>query len=236
MEYLKTFESFNEDLILEKLDLQPLFDILKSSINKNAIATLIVGSLLAVSSVAQATNFIENRPDLGHKDKVVLVQAIKKYKDPLTIRLSQSGWDHIRNHEKLKLQAYSIGDGMITIGYGHASPVDDSKYKIGDKISVKTANKLFIQDMNIAAEGVRRIFEEWKEQGINIKLTQNQYDVMVSLAFNMGIEGLRTSKFIQLIKKNKITRAASKIKTTGLRDNYSGLEERRKDEYKKFIS
>ena len=236
MEYIKTFESYNDNLILERLDLQPLLNLLKSSVNKNAIATLIVGSLLAISTVTQATNFIENRPDLSHKDKVVLVQAIKKYKDPLTMRLSQSGWDHIRNHEKLKLQAYSIGDGMITIGYGHASPVGESKYKVGDKISSKTANKLFIQDMNIAAKGVRRIFEEWKEQGINIKLTQNQYDVMVSLAFNMGIEGLRTSKFIQLIKRNKLTRAAKQIKKTGISDNYHGLEERRKDEYKKFIS
>ena len=236
MEYIKTFESYNDDLILEKLDLQPLFDLLKSSINKNAIAILIVGSLLSISSVSQATNFIENRTDLKHNDKVVLVQTIKKYKDPLLLRLSHSGWEHIRNHEKLKLQAYSIGDEMITIGYGHASPVDESKYKVGDKISVKTANKLFIEDMNIAAKGVRRIFEEWKEQGINIKLTQNQYDVMVSLAFNMGIDGLRTSRFIQLLKRNKITRAAKQIKTTGISDKYPGLEERRKDEYKKFIS
>jgi lysozyme len=236
MEYLKTFESYNDNLILERLDIQPLFDMLKSSINKNSIATLIVGSLLAVSSVSQATNFIENSPDLDQSDKITLVKAIKKYHDPLILRLSQSGWEHIKNHEKLKLQAYSIGDGMITIGYGHATPVPESKYKVGDKISIKTANKLFIEDMNIAAKGVRRIFEEWKEQGINVKLTQNQYDVMVSMAFNMGLTNFRTSKFIQLIKKNKLTRAASKIKTTGIRDNYPGLAERRMDEYKKFIS
>ena len=236
MEYIKTFESYNDNLILEKLDIQPLFDLLKSTINKNSIVTLIVGSLLAVTSVAQATNFIENRPDLAHKDKVVLVQAIKKYHVPLILRLSHSGWEHIKNYEKLKLVAYNLNDGRITIGYGHAEPVDESKYKVGDKISVKTANKLFIQDMNIAAKGVRRIFEEWKEQGINIKLTQGQYDVLVSLAFNVGIEGLRTSKFIQLVKKNKLTRAANKIKTTGISDNYPGLEKRRLEEYNKFIS
>ena len=236
MEYLKTFESYNDDLILERLDLQPLLNLLKSSVNKNAIATLIVGSLLAVSSVAQATNFIENRTDLDHKDKVVLVQAIKKYHDPLTLRLSHSGWDHIRKHEKLKLQAYSIGDGMITIGYGHALPVDESKYKVGDKISVKTANNLFIQDMNVAAKGVKRIFEEWKEQGINIKLTQNQYDVLVSLAYNLGVTDLRTSNYIQFIKENKLTRAAKQIRITGISEKFPGLEKRRLEEYKMFIS
>lgn len=234
--YIKTFESYNENLILERLDIQPLFDLLKSSINKNAIATLIVGSLLAVSNVSQATSFIENRTDLDQASKTTLVKAIKKYHDPLVLRLSQSGWDHIRNHEKLKRVAYTIGDGMITIGYGHAKPTLDSEYKVGDRISVKTANKLFVEDMNIAAKGVRRIFEEWKEQDINIKLTQNQYDVLVSLAFNMGIEGLRTSKFIQLLKKNKITEAAKKIKTTGIENNFPGLEKRRIEEYKRFIS
>lgn len=236
MKYIKTFESYNDDLILEKLDLQPLLYLLKSSVNKNAIATLIVGTLLSVASVAQATNYIENKSDLTQKDKVELVKKIKKYHDPLDLRMSQSGWDHIRKYEKLKLAAYNLNDGRITIGYGHAEPEETSTYKVGDKISVKTANKLFIQDMNIAAKGVRRIFEEWKEQGINVKLTQNQYDVMVSLAFNMGIEGLRTSKFIQLIKRNKLTRAAKQIKKTGISDNYPGLEDRRKDEYKIFIS
>jgi len=236
MEYLKTFESYNNDLILEGLDIKPLLDKLKSTINKNAIATLIVGSLLTVLSVAQATDFIEKRPDLSHKDKIVLVQAIKKYHDPSVLRLSHSGWEHIKNHEKLKLTAYSIGDGMITIGYGHAKPIAESKYKVGDKISVKTANKLLIQDMNFAADGVRRIFEEWKEEGINVKLTQNQYNVLVSMSFNMGLTKLRTSEFIQLLKQNKITKAAKQIKITGIDNDFPGLAERRLIEYNMFIS
>ena len=98
------------------------------------------------------------------------------------------------------------------------------------------ANKLLITDVNIAAKGVRRIFEEWKEQGINIKITQNQYDILTSLAFNMGVEKLRTSKFIQMIKKNKLSKAAKLIKTTGVDDKFPGLESRRLIEYKKFIS
>lgn len=236
MKYLKTYESYNDDFIFEKLDLQPLFNQLKTAINKNIVATLIVGSLLAVSSVTQARSFIENRQDISQKDKITLVNTIKKYHDPLILRLSQSGWNYIKNHEKLKLVAYSIGDGMITIGYGHAEPIAESKYKVGDEISIKTANKLLIQDMNIAAKGVRRIFEEWKEQDIDVKITQSQYDVLVSMAFNMGISKLRTSEFIQLLKKNKITKAANQIKITGINDDFPGLEERRLSEYKMFIS
>lgn len=234
---IKNYNTFiNNDYILEKIDIQPLFDLLKSSINKNAISTLIVGSLLAVSSVTQATNFIDNRVDLEQSDKITLVNAIKKYHDPLILRLSQSGWDHIRDHEKLRLTAYTINDGMVTIGYGHAEPIGDSKYKIGDKISLSKAKKLFQDDMNFAAKGVRRIFEEWKEQGIDIKLTQGQYDVMVSMTFNMGLTKFRTSEFIQLLKQKKITKAAKQIKVTGVSDKFPGLADRRLVEYKMFIS
>jgi GH24 family phage-related lysozyme (muramidase) len=70
----------------------------------------------------------------------------------------------------------------------------------------------------------------------NYELTQNQYDVLVSLAFNMGVENLRKTRFIQLIKRNNFTGAAKQIKKTGLRHNFPGLKERRLEEYKRFIS
>lgn len=37
MEYLKTFDSYNDDLIVEKLNLQPLLDKLKFSVNKKKL-------------------------------------------------------------------------------------------------------------------------------------------------------------------------------------------------------
>ena len=236
MEYIKTFENYSEDLIVEKLNLRPLLDKLKSSLNKNKIATLIIGSLLSVLSVTQVINFIENRLDLTGVDKTTLMDAVTKYKDPSTLKLSHFGWNHIKNHEKLILKAYRIGDGKITIGYGHATPIQTSKYKVGHRISKEEADRLFIIDINIAAEGVKRIFEQWKEQGINVKITQNQYDVMVSMTFNMGVTSFRTSKFIQMIKNNNLEKAAELIKTTGINDKFPGLEHRRLIEYKQFVS
>ena len=53
MEYIKTFENYNEYLVLEKLNLQPLLDKLKTSLDKNKIATLIIGSLLSLKIVMQ---------------------------------------------------------------------------------------------------------------------------------------------------------------------------------------
>lgn len=234
---IKTFENYNSEfLLVEKLELQPLFDQLKKSVNKKIIATIIVGSLLSILNPVQAINYIENNSDLSSKDKIELVNVIPTYKFPTNLKLSQNGWDFIRDNEKFIEVARKLGDGMITVGYGHAEPIKTSKYKVGYKISRSEAHKLFLEDVNIAARGVKRIFKEWENIGIKIKITQNQYDVIVDLAYNMGISNLRQTKFVQALKKYDLQKAANLIRETGLEEDFPGLEERRKKEFIKFIT
>lgn len=236
MEYIKTFEAYNEELIVEKLNLQPLLDKLKKSVNKKTVAKLIVGSLLTVLTVSQAVNFINSRQDLDKVEKVALIDTISKYKDPLTLQLSEIGLEHIKNHEKLRLKAYKIGDGKITIGYGHAKPIRKSKYRVGQRITVEIANKLLREDVAVATDGVKRMFKQWNEKGIYVKVTQNQFDAMVSMAFNMGVSAFRQSAFVRKLKQNDLESAAELIKTTNLNDNFPGLEDRRMIEYAMFVS
>lgn len=233
MGYIKTFEHYNEDMIIEKLDIQPLLDKLKNSVNKKKISILIVGSLLSIFTVTQTINFIQHKLNLDEREKVELINIASKYKDPLTLTLSQSAWDHIRKVEDLRLTPYELGDGMVTIGYGHAVKV---KYKRGYKITKEKAEKLLIRDVNIAAKGVKRMFKEWQEQGIDVKVTQGQYDAMVSMTFNMGITKFRRTKFVQMIKKGKLKKAAELIPNTGVSEKFPGLKVRRMSEYKMFIS
>lgn len=256
MEHLITFENYNyynEDIIVEKLDLQPLLDKFKSSTNKKIIAISLLGALLSVMSIAQTHSFIEKSSKLRAEEKKALIHELNRFKDPLKIILSQKGWDHIKEHEKLKLVAYYTGDGRITIGYGHSENQFKSKWRVGDKITEKEAFDLLVQDVNDAADGVRRMFAQWKEDGIDIKITQNQFDVMVSLTFNMGIGGFRQSEFVRVLKKHGVQKAAPLIKTIGLTATHSykdeegniisskpkkmgGLVDRRMKEYKIFIS
>ena len=234
---IKTFENYNSEfLLVEKLELQPLFDQLKNSVNKKIIATIIVGSLLSILNPAQAINYIENNSDLSSKDKIELVNVIPTYKYPKNLKLSQKGWDFIRDNEKFIEVARKLGDGMITVGYGHAEPIKTSKYKVGYKMSKTEAHRLFLEDVNIAARGVKRIFKEWENIGIKIKITQNQYDAIVDLAYNMGISNLRQTKFVQALKKYDLQKAANLIRETGLEEDFPGLEERRKKEFIKFIT
>ena len=235
MEYILKFNIYSDDLVLEKLNIKSLFNNFKLTSNKN-LAIIIVSGLLSIYSISQSIEYIYNKYDINYTQKELLINTLQNFKNPLELRLSQNGWDFIRQEEKLKLRAYDLKDGYITIGYGHAEPVKTSKFRVGDKISKEDANKLLIKDINTAAKGVKRMFEQWKKQGIDIKITQNQYDVLVSIAFNMGIGGLRNSDFIQHLKNNDLESAAELIKTTGISDKFRGLEIRRQKEYEKFIS
>ena len=155
--------------------------------------------------------------------------------DIRTVRTSEDGIDLIKDHERLVLTAYDIGDGMITIGYGHANPADESPYKVGDTITEKEAYRLFKKDLRRKEEGVRRMLLRWEEQGIDVRITQSMFDAMVSMAFNMGIGGLNRSEFVQFIKNRDYETAADLIKSTRLNPRFPGLELRRSDESELFL-
>lgn len=161
-------------------------------------------------------------------------EEVKKSKKDNFI-LSQNGWDFIKDHEKLKLKAYNLGDGMITVGWGHAERENDSKYQVGDVITKGEAQKLIQKDMKVAADGIRRILNQWKGKGIDVELNQNQFDALVSLAFNCGVQSIRDSDFIQEIKKGNLEKAGEMIKTFNLNDKFKGLEHRRKKESELFL-
>ncbi len=132
------------------------------------------------------------------------------------------------------LIAYSIGDGMITVGWGHAEKERHSQFKKGQKISIQQAEKLFQEDLAEAEDGLNTILNDWGQQGIYINVTQGMYDSMVSMIFNMGIGNFRKSEFIQLVKQNKLKEAKDRILTTGISKRYSGLTMRRQKEARMF--
>lgn len=234
-EFEKIYESHQEILLLEKINFVEMLDELKKSSKKMAIATMIIGSLLTTFSQTQIEDIL-SRKEIDSTEQAFLMKALNKYKDVDKLFLSKDGFEHIKNEEKFKEHGYKIGDGKITIGYGHAEPVNRSKFKVGQKITRKTAEELLKKDIKVAEDGIQRIFQQWKKDKNHIKLTQRQFDAMVSMTFNMGISNFRQSDFIQHIKRKDFRGAAELIKTTGLRKNFSGLEVRREKEYGLFVS
>lgn len=131
-----------------------------------------------------------------------------------TAKTSNKGKKLIKDHEKLRLDAYSIGDGRITIGYGHAYLENKSPYNVGDKITPEKAEVLFNKDIHRIEEGIKRMFAEWEKEGVEFTINQSMFDALVSMGFNMGISGLRNTEFIKHLKNNDLYTAAEKIKTT----------------------
>ena len=233
--------------------LRKIFQKIKSlSIDrKKTILIYALSSLLIFTNADKILNVIDNdsfiksellsTPEL----KAVIKEKIEEspFKDATNMRLSQDGWNQIKSEEgdpknpgEPVLTAYKLGDGMITVGWGHAERIKDSKYHVGQKITIEEAKLLLRKDLIESADGVRRIFKEWKEKGIERKITQDQFDALVSMSFNMGIGGLRKSDVIQHIKKGDYKIAGESIKKQNLNPKFGGLKKRRMRESELFLS
>lgn len=158
--------------------------------------------------------------------------------DGSEMRASQVFWDHIKEYEgnpkkrvngvkEPMYNAYKDSVGVWTIGYGHTEGVSD-----GMKITKQEALKFLYSDAKDAADCVRRIFREWKSKDLSYEITQGQFDALVSLVFNAGCDGVRTSDFIQELKRGNIDEAAKKIKLFKLQ----GGKNRRERESEIFLS
>lgn len=95
------------------------------------------------------------------------------------MKTSKEGIDFIKSFEKLRFQAYLCEANKLTIGYGHTRNV-----KLGQTCTVAEAEQMLAEDIAIAEKAVNTIKQE---------LTQNQYDSLVSLCFNIGNENFKTS-------------------------------------------
>jgi lysozyme len=198
-----------------------------------------------ILSVINSDNVIKSELVSTPELRDTITQKLEKspFKDATQMKLSQDGWDQIKAEEgdpknpgEPVLKAYKIGDGKITIGWGHAEPIATSKYKKGQVITREEAKKLLQEDLSVAADGVRRIFKEWEDKGIKRKITQDQFDALVSMAYNLGVSGLRRSNVIQHIKKGDYKTAGESIKKQSLSKKFSGLESRRGRESDLFLS
>jgi lysozyme len=156
-------------------------------------------------------------------------------KNPFHLHISYEGINFIKNHEALSLKAYDLGDGKISIGYGHAENKSDSIYEIGDSISKADAERLFQKDVDRVQKGLRSLFKLWKKQGLNIKVSQHMWDAMVSMGYNMGMGAFRGSDIVQFIKREQYVEAAEEIPLTKASEIYPGLKDRRAEEKDLFL-
>jgi len=232
------------------------FSKIKSIAKKSAIlASLFLSQYSTKLQDVPSNRFIEKNPiivSLSNKEDLSKTDIVKGFerlgdyyekrpsinyhilKDPMEFRTSKEGISFIKNEEKLKLKAYNIGDGKISIGYGHAEDEDETYLRVGDSITVEQAESLFDRDLRIAEEGVRRIFKSFEKKGKSVYISQYMWDSMVSMAYNMGVGALWNSEIISSLEDENYIEAADSIITTRS-DSYPGLKPRREREKDLFL-
>ena len=241
MSKILTFEQYtlNEELSIKEIwnkaaeKAKNLPKISRQTLLRNALF-----SLLTFGSVTSVIQYIQNSnaDEQVKKEAIEQVEEMNKFTNGSLFTLSQIGWDHIKNEEKLKLKAYKLGDGMVTVGYGHAEKVGKTKLRSGQKISEEKARQLLKEDLTEAADGVRRIFADWKSEGVDVKITQSMFDALVSIAYNAGVTGLRNSPIMKFLKEKDYKKASESILNFKVRKKFPGLKVRRQKEYDLFTS
>lgn len=132
----------------------------------------------------------------------------------------------IKKWEKLKLVAYlPTPDDVWTIGWGHTLGV-----KQGDRITKEQAQEFFLQDKQWAEDAVN--------QKVKVPLTQEQFDALVSLVFNIGANAFSRSTLLKKLNRKDYQGAADQfnvwVKQKG--KTLTGLVRRRAEERSYFLS
>ena len=122
------------------------------------------------------------------------------------MRLSDNGLNLIKQFEGLRLKAYQCSAGVWTIGYGHTKGV-----KSGQTITTAEVDELLRQDVAGFECGVCKLLTR--------SVTQNQFDALVSFAFNVGLQALKTSTLLRRLNANE---PAEKVAAEFLRWNKAG--------------
>ncbi|GKX63846.1 hypothetical protein SOASR032_24150 [Pragia fontium] len=144
------------------------------------------------------------------------------------MQISSAGINHIKSFEGCELKAYpDPGTGGIpwTIGYGHTKGV-----KRGDVIDKAEAERLLKCDLAQFEQDVTRL--------VKVPLTQNQFDALVSFAFNAGVMALSTSTLLKKLNASDYAGAAGQFDrwVYAGKKRLAGLERRRRVERRMFES
>lgn len=143
--------------------------------------------------------------------------------------LALNGRNLIKTWEGLRLVGYLCPAGIPTVGYGHTGP----EVRVGMHITERQADAFLTADVQWA-EGVI-------ERTVDRELTQNQFDALTSLIFNIGEGNWSSSTARRRLNAGDIEGAAAalqwfnKARVNGTLQTLPGLVARRAEEASLFL-
>jgi lysozyme len=111
------------------------------------------------------------------------------------MRLSDNGHDELHKREGLKLKPYLDTQGIPTIAMGNTYYLDGKKVTMQDKpLTIREAYKLGRVTSDNFAKQVNALLTK--------EVTQNQFNALVSLAYNIGINAFKKSTVLKRVNAN----------------------------------
>lgn len=117
--------------------------------------------------------------------------------------LSDNGMKLLEQFEGLRLEAYLDSAGIATIGFGTIRYPNGSKVKLGDKTTKSQAKEYKLHDL--------KEFESTVNTSVKVPLTQNQYDALVSLSYNIGSGAFKNSTLLKKLNSGDYKGAAEQF-------------------------
>ena len=149
---------------------------------------------------------------------------------PELMSVSNKGVDLICEFEGEQLIAYDDGVGVWTIGFGTIKYPNGVRVKKGDTCTLDQAKEYMRHDLIE--------FEHTVNSSVKVPLNQNQFDALVSLAYNIGSNAFKSSTLVKKLNTGDYQGAADQfnawVNAGGKR--MQGLVSRRDREKLLFLS
>ena len=158
---------------------------------------------------------------------------LKMTKIGTIMKTSARGIDLIKQLEGFSAKAYRCPAGKLTIGYGHVltpSPLEGEGWGEGYTMSGSQAEALLSLDIERVESAIARL--------VRVPLSQNKFDALISLIYNIGIGAFSRSILLKKLNKGNFSAAADEFDRWIYVNKAisAGLQSRRKFEKTLFIS
>jgi len=135
----------------------------------------------------------------GRKADVIIVDDIahEQGSSPVVAeqRMSDKGIKLLQQFEGFRTNAYQCSAGVWTIGWGHTSAAGAPKVRKGMVITRQEAEVILRRDLKQYEDAVRK--------HVKVKLTQDEFDALVSFCFNIGTNGFAASSVVRYINTGR---------------------------------
>jgi lysozyme len=107
-------------------------------------------------------------------------------------QIGAKGLSLIKKYEGFKSSPYKCPAGIPTIGYGATYYPNGTKVKLTDKpITQKDADTMLLNMLKHYEQGVDSFTTD--------EVNQNQFDALVSIGYNIGLQALKASTLIRKV-------------------------------------